>query len=250
MTKGVDFVNVKGSEVWTSLISYWLPLCGDNIGGDPRLPPECARFDIATSDNDVPGETPQVKTHVGPIAATVRLSPDAQAPRWQLVVDQHKVRLKIGKLVLVTMNELIQRATPWHGIEEATDCRSGSCVVDCAGLAASLPDADPVVRARVEAICAAAVRKAGRETMRALSRAWADAAVLHFDGSATISGPAKNEDACESKTGCAGMLGLAEYDLLLRKDPAHRDGSWTGSFFSKTLTNMPGAWHATREPAR
>jgi hypothetical protein len=47
--------------------------------------------------------------------------------------------------------------------------------------------------------------------MRALSRAWADAAVLEFSGSASIFVPR---------------------------------GLWTGSFFNKTLTQMRGAWHA------
>jgi hypothetical protein len=64
--------------------------------------------------------------------------------------------------------------------------------------------------ARLRPVCKAAVRKAGRETMRALSRAWADAAVLEFSGSTSIFVPR---------------------------------GLWTGSF-NKTLTQMPGAWHA------
>lgn len=71
--------------------------------------------------------------------------------------------------------------------------------------------------------------------------------ILEFGGWATIAGAAK-DDVCLSNTGCAAMLGLPNYDLLLKKDQAHRDGLWEGSFFSKTLKNMPGAWHATRDP--
>jgi hypothetical protein len=81
--------------------------------------------------------------------------------------------------------------------------------------------------------------------MRALSRAWADAAILEFSGSASIFVSRKNDDACPFQGGCHGMLGLPEYEILLRKDPARRDGLWTGSFFNKTLTQMPGAWRAT-----
>lgn len=242
--KGVDDQHVKGSEVWTSLTFYWLPLCGDKIGGDPGLPPECARFDIATTDNDIPNETPRVRGQVIPTLAAPN-----QDPVWQLVIDRRRIRLRMGKVVLAAINELIGRTTPWHSIDEATDCSGGSCVVDCPGLAASLANYGPDVTVRVEAACVVAVRKAGRETMRGLSRSFADAAVLEFDGWATVFGAAK-DDLCLSNTGCAAMLGLPEYNLLLKKDPAHRDGLWEGSFFSKTLKNMPGAWHATRDPVR
>lgn len=47
------------------VVSFYYPLCGDNVGGDPSVPPPCARFDIATSDTGGPVE---VHTHLaGPI---------------------------------------------------------------------------------------------------------------------------------------------------------------------------------------
>lgn len=249
LRKGVDSVSVKGSEVWTSLVFYWLGLCGGEIGGDPREPPKCARFDIATSDNDNPTETPQNTGHTIPsiaIAAALRpIDLQTETPRWQLVVDRRHVRVKMGKLVLAVIDELIGRTTPWRSIDEAFDCRDGSCVVDCGGLGASVSHLAPGLDARVEAICKATVRKAGRETMRALSRAWADAAVLEFSGSASIFVPAKSDGGCPAQAGCRRTLGLPEYEMLLRKDPARRDGLWIGSFFNKRATKMPGAWHAT-----
>ena len=235
LSKGADPVSVKGSEVWTSLVFYWLGLCGDDIGGDPEVPPECARFDIATSDNDNPTEPTQNEGQTIPaipIAAALRpIVQQNQVAGWQLVVDERQVHVKMGKLVLAVINELIGRTTPWRSFDDAFDCRDGSCVVDCRGLGGSVSHLAPGIDARVEGICTATVRKAGRDTMRALSRAWADAAILEFSGSASISAP--------------GTFGLPEYEMLLRKDPARRDGLWIGSFFNRTLTKMPGAWYAS-----
>ena len=223
---------VSGSEEWTRLVFYWRGLCGDNIGGDPDLPPDCARFDIATSDNDNPSEPAQPRVRLGPIAAVLR--PIDQQGHWQLAVSQRRVELKIGKLLLAVIDALVSKTTPWRSLDDANDCRSSSCIVDCPALGASVEPLAPGFGRRTEAACVVAVRHAGRETMRTLAHAWADAAVLRFEGAATVSD---------------GMLGVPEFDRMLRKDPAHRDGSWTGSFFSKTLKDMPGAWNATRSQA-
>ena len=231
LQKGVDTPTVSGSEEWTRLVFYWRGLCGDKIGGDPDLPPDCARFDIATSDNDNPLEPAQPRVRVGPIAAVLR--PIDQQGHWQLAVSERRVELKIGTLLLAVIDTLVGKTTPWRSFEDATDCRSPSCIVDCPALGASVESLAPGFGPRTEAACVVAVRRAGRETMRILARGWADAAVLRFEGAATVSD---------------GMLGVPEFDRMLRKDPAHRDGSWTGSFFSKTLKNMPGAWNATRSP--
>jgi hypothetical protein len=234
LTPGADPAHVQAAEVWTSLVFYWLGLCGDNVGGDPELPPECARFDIATSDNDNPTEVPQCEGQTVPEVGTL-VQHDAQT--WQLAIGCRRARLKVGDVVLAVIDDLAEKTTPWHSIEEATDCRAGACVIDCAGLAAALGDLLPRGDDSIEAMCAAVVRKAGRETMRELARAFADAAVLRFSGFATVSGSGK-----------AVALGFPDYELRLIKDPQHRDGSWTGSFFSKALTNAPGAWYATRSP--
>jgi hypothetical protein len=216
-----DPAAVNGSEVWTNLVFYWLGLCGDNIGGDPELPPECARFDVATSDNDNPSEPPQCKDQsIPPIrvrfAGTLRLS--AQPPQWEFVVDDRIAVVPAARLLVRIAGELLQRTTPWHCIDEATDCGSGSCVVDCAGLAKDVAEQAPRLDAdRVEEACVRAVRKAGRDTRRALIGGWADVALLRYSGTATVG------------------------DKTL-------DGFWKGTFFSKVLANMPGAWHASRKP--
>src|SRR5207237_9936420 len=102
LARGSDIGHLKGTEVWTSLVFYWLPLCGDDIGGDPGAPPECARFDIATSDSDNSSEAPQCKgqslpsitVQVAPFTATVA----AQGTGYVLNVDQRQVKLKVGKV--------------------------------------------------------------------------------------------------------------------------------------------------------
>src|SRR5205085_6199201 len=40
LTRGTDTAHFKGTEVWSSLVFYWLPLCDGEIAGDPDKPPE------------------------------------------------------------------------------------------------------------------------------------------------------------------------------------------------------------------
>ena len=222
IVKGEDSGSVSGSEVWTTLVFYWLGLCGDNIGGDPEEPPECARFDIATSDNDTPTETPQCKGQSVPsisvdFSGTVGAVNPSQSP-WQLVVDPRTAVLPISRVLLSVVGALLERTTPWHCIDEATDCSASTCIVDCVGLADSVAELSPRLRVKkVEEACLSAVRKAGRDAKRSLTHAFADVAVMQYGGAGSID---------------AGEL---------------RDGYWKGSFFSKTIAPMRGSWEGTRQ---
>ena len=253
----VDVAHVKGSEVWTSLVFYWLGLCGDNIGGDPDVPPECARFDVSTSDNDNPTESqqckgqtiPQISVLVGPVTGQVSGTGTTADP-YRLKVDQRQVKLQMGKVVLIVVNELLTLTTPYHCIQEATDCNSGSCIVDCAGLGQDVANAIgiPSIADIITGICDEVVTLAGQEVTKLLAGISFDSDVLDFNGGALISKVGLDNTTCNSHQSCAGQLGQDNFDLKLKKDTAHRDGTWTGSFFYKVLKNMPGAWEGTRQP--
>jgi len=253
LQKGVDLAHVKGSEVWTSLVFYWLGLCGDNIGGDPQLPPECARFDIATTDSDNPGEVqqckgqsiPTISVQVGPVTGQVVKT----GTTFRLQVDQRQVQLQMGKVLLIVVNELLKLTTPYNCIEEATDCNSGSCIVDCAGLGRDVENLFPGLGSVAEAICDEGVTAAGQLVTKALANVSFNSDVLDFNGGALIGKVGQDNSTCTTSQSCAGQLGLDDFDRRLYKDTAHRDGTWTGSFFYKVLKNMPGAWEGTRQPA-
>ncbi|HUC07903.1 MAG TPA: hypothetical protein VMR96_07410, partial [Solirubrobacterales bacterium] len=253
LQKGVDLAHVKGSEVWTSLVFYWLGLCGDNIGGDPQLPPDCARFDVATSDSDNPGEVqqckgqsiPTISVQVGPVTGQVV----GTSPNFKLQVDQRQVQLQMGKVLLIVVNELLKLTTPYNCIEEATDCNSGSCLVDCAGLGRDVENLFPGLGDIAETICDEGVTLAGQAVTKALAGVTFNSDVLDFKGGAVIADVGTDNSTCNSGQSCAGQLGLDDFDRRLYKDTANRNGTWTGSFFYKVLKNMPGAWQGTRQPA-
>ena len=92
----------------------------------------------------------------------------------------------MNHLTVIVVNRLLALTTPWHCIEEATDCHGGSCLVDCPALGQSVADLAPGFGQRTIAACEVAVMEAGSATRRALSKAWADIGVLDFTGSATI----------------------------------------------------------------
>src|SRR5439155_1381344 len=73
LTRTTDLAHLSGTEVWTSLVFYWLPLCDGEIAGDPDKPPECARIDVLTHDSGF-DETAQCRGEVLP-SVSVELSP-------------------------------------------------------------------------------------------------------------------------------------------------------------------------------
>ena len=261
LARGADVAHLKGAEVWTSLVFYWLPLCEGEIAGDPGDPPQCARIDVVTSDSGV-DETAQCKGEVLPsiqprlsaFSATVAKRGSA----WVLDVGPRQVKLEMGKVLLILVDQLMSVVTAgeYHCIDEATWCAPGSgCIVDCEGLARDVENAtDGIVDAgTVQELCGRGVRAVGGIVEEALARAWPITAdTLDFSGSATISGIA-DDGSCDGGAvsgACAARLGKASWDKDLNSSNAAvrdaRDGKWTGHFFFRLVERLPGAWEATR----
>ncbi len=262
LTRNGDLGHLKGEEVWTSLVFYWLPLCNGDIEGDPGAPPECARIDVLTSDSGSADESAQCKGEVLPSIA-VQAAPFTatvvrQGTGYALQVDPRQVKLKMGKIILILVDQLIALVTSgeYRCIDEATQCRvGGSCLVACEDLGRDIDSAtDGIVDSgTVELLCGGAVRAWGEIWVEALSQVWpVTADTLDFSGRATIAGHA-DDDFCDEGGAagtCAARLGNSAWDRDLNSpDPERRearDGRWTGDFFFKLVHRLPGAWHATR----
>ena len=179
LTRGTDMAHLSGTEVWTSLVFYWLPLCDGEIAGDPDKPPECARIDVLTRDSGF-DETAQCRGEVLP-SIGVELSPfDATLVKdgagYVLHVDQRRARLTMGKVLLILYDQLLGVVTggEFQCIEEATECAPGmGCIVDCDGLARDVESAtDGIVdEGTVQALCGRGMRAIGDGVVQALARA-------------------------------------------------------------------------------
>ena len=229
LTRTTDVAHLSGTEVWTSLVFYWLPLCDGEIAGDPDKPPECARIDVLTRDSGF-DETAQCKGEVLP-SVSVELSPFnatlvKDGAGYGLQIDQRRARLTMGKVLLILYDQLLGVVTggEFQCIEEATECAPGmGCVVDCDGLARDVESAtDGIVdEGTVQALCGRGMRAIGDGVAQALARAWPISAdTLEFSGSANVSGVA-DEARLE-------------------------DGKWSGDFFFPLDRKLPGTWEATR----
>ena len=262
LTRNGDLAHLKGEEVWTSLVFYWLPLCNGDIAGDPGAPPECARIDVLTSDSGYGDETAQCKGEVLPsIAAQVppfTATVVRQGTGFALQVDPRQVKLQMGKIILILFDQLLALVTggEYRCIDEATECSvGGSCLVACEALGADIENAtDGIVDSgTIEALCGGSVRAWGEVWITALSQAWpVTADTLDFSGRASITGRA-DDDFCDEGVAagtCAARLGNTAWDRDLNSpDPDRRearDGRWTGDFFFNVGHRLPGAWHATR----
>jgi hypothetical protein len=238
-----DLAHLKGKEVWTSLVFYWLPLCNGDIAGDPGEPPECARIDVDTSDAESADETAQCKGQVLP-SIRVQAAPFTAAVVkkegvFALEVHRRQVALKMGKVILILFDQLLTLVTggEYHCIDEATLCPpGGACLVDCEGLGRDVERATSgiVDSGTVEQLCAHGVRAWGELMVEALARAWpVTAETLDFSGSALISGQV-DDSVCHRGTPpgtCAAQLGA---------------GEWTGDLFFDLLHRQPGTWEAWR----
>ena len=253
LVNGIDQAHVKGTEVWTSLVFYWLPLCNGNIQGDPDVPPECARIDLATTDSQNPGDVGQCHGQALP-SITVQAAPftgnvSGTAAPFAFNVDQRRVNLKMGKVILVVIDYILALVTPYHCIDEATDCRKGqTCIVDCPQLGVDVSNLTNgfIDSGTAEGICDQVVTVAGQAVTTLLAKAWPITAdVLDFNGHATVH-VGTDATVCPSGVNCADRLGKDSYDLDLRKHVDRRDGYWSGDFFFKLLHKLPGAWEATR----
>jgi hypothetical protein len=252
---GGDAAHVKGTEVWTNLVFYWLPLCGEDIDGNPATPPSCARFDVETGDADFPSTpeckgrvVPTITPRVAPFSATVEPVPGSPAT-FQLTVPPRTVELQMGRAVVTAIDTALSLTTPWSCIEDATDCGDGQqCIVDCAGVGHWVSDfTDGFFTPKViENACVGAVRLAGQATSDLLASIKFKTDTLVFSGRATIGEVGLDDGACRSGVDCAGQLGNDRFDSDLPHHTESRDGAWTGSFFDDGTAAMPGAWEATR----
>jgi hypothetical protein len=263
LTRNLDLAHVKGTEVWTSLVFYWLPLCNGNIGGDPGVPPDCARIDLATTDSQNPGEVgqckgqslPSITVQARPFTASVVAKGANNTAPFVLNVDPRQVSIKMGKVILVLIDLIISYVTPYHCIDEITDCHAGpgNCpLIDCYGLGQDADNLISGIGGTVEAICDGVVTVAGQTVTQALAGAWPlNAELLAFGGHAAVSGAA-DVSACDagSAGNCAGQLGNDSYDKDLHSGNgttrANRDGAWDGDFFFKLVHKLPGSWEARR----
>ena len=265
VTAGIDATHVKATEVWTSLVFYFLPLCPNGRpAGDPTLPPDCARFDVATSDSSKPGEVgqckgqsiPAISVQVAPFTASLAGSGTPAGAPWTLTFAERRVQVKMGRVILVAINLLLSYLTEYNCIEEALDCQPGNpCLIDCQALGTTVSNATGglIPPGVITDICYPLVTAAGTAITNLLAGISFTTDVLKFKGHATVSkytaatDPQYDPSECDSMTECAGLLGNDKWDYNLVKTPAARDGWWEGSFFS-VLTGMPGAFEATRQP--
>src|SRR5207302_5827213 len=117
---------------------------------------------------------------------------------------QRKVQLQMGKVVLLAINELLTLTTPYHCIDEATDCAHGPCIVDCPGLGQWVDGWAPGFGGTVEGICDTVVTAAGQAITQQLASITFDTDTLDFNGSAVIGAIGADNSVCATETGCAG----------------------------------------------
>jgi len=256
LSPGVDAAHSSATEVWTSLVFYWLPLCGEDIEGDVQVPPECARLDVATTAAGYPpagprcrGEVlPAVAVRAAPFAAAVEAIPGSAPARWQLAVAQRQVDVEVARAVVTAIDAALSLSTPWQCIAEATDCRGGQeCIVDCGGIGQWVSELTRGIlpAGPVEDACAGAVGLAGQAVTELLASVKFQTNLLVFGGRATIGGIGEDDTVCRGGARCASQLGNDGFDGDLRRRPASRDGAWTGAFFGGP-GDMPGSWEAKR----
>jgi hypothetical protein len=184
-------------------------------------------------------------------ASLVAKGPNNGAP-FVLNIDQRQVSVEMGKVILVVIDLIISYVTPYHCIQEITDCHPGpgNCpLIDCYGLGQDANGWISGIGGTVEAICDGVVTAAGQAVTQALAGAWPIRAdLLDFNGHGLVSKTGAPTD-CESGKNCAGQLGNDTYDKDLHSNGATRDGrdgNWSGDFFFKLLHKLPGAWEAKR----
>ncbi len=268
ITQGSMPALVNGTEVWTSFVFYWLPLCNGNIGGN-NYTPDCARFDVATTDGDQSGNgtcqgqaLPSISVQIAPFSGQV--AQDSTTMNWVFHVTSREVDLKMGKLVLVALNLLISYLTPYDCIEDALTCTPGNaCLIDCPDLGQDISDVSDGLLSPSdgEAICDGVANAAGQLLTNWLATVSFSADTLDFGGHAIIAADGSADGDCSGGNGgpCASKLGNDNYDNDLQSKDGKQDGFWSGNFFFNVVGCnpgdtgsgcMPGAWEAERDPVQ
>ena len=264
-----DRREVSGTEEWSSLVLYWLPLCCPGfsaacpaIAGDPEAPLACGRVDLAAAGPDGRGAVascnglpiPPIAIRAAPFQARVEGSgPGRDRGPWSLEVGPRAVDLRLAQVLPSSIDALLSLSTPWHCIEEATDCSAGhACIVDCAGIGQTLSHLTGgfAGAGALTDLCGVAVQGVGRRMTGALDKVTFDADAIEFGGHALIGRLGESGAACDSGRECAGQLGQDDFDARTRADGRNqtstRDGLWEGSFFRRGATHMKGGWEARR----
>jgi hypothetical protein len=262
---GTDHTAFQGTEVWTSFVFYWLPLCNGNIGGN-NYTPDCARFDVATTDATDPTtgvcggqSTPSISVQVKPFAG--HIVQNATTMKWSFNVADRQVSLKMGKLILVAINLLLSYLTPYECIEDALHCSPGNpCLIDCPAFGSFIESVTSGVLSASagEAICDAAANIAGSALTNLIANITFTSDTLDFAGAAMVTADGSADGLCTLTNAgtCASKLGNDDYDNHLQVKDLKQDGWWTGDFFGVVGCTsgtplgqggcMPGAWEATR----
>ena len=236
-----DYSLLNGTETWTNFVFYDLNQCpaGSNISCNPLMgyqgcTPACARVDIYTNQTYADGVT--LAADPQPFTAKVAKGANGQ---WQILVDPREVKVDIEKLIVVLIDTLLQAFTPYQNIGDAL-----ANLIDCTAVNDFV---NQYIMVDVTMICQGAVQLAAQEVTNWLAKIKFAVDTLDFSGHATaIADVAPNDHY-------GTMLGNDHFDADLHATRGGaqfngRDGLWTGSFFIKTLSGMPGAWQAERDP--
>jgi len=267
ITAGADATQFKGTEVWTSLVFYWLPLCNGQIGGN-SFTPDCARLDVATTDATDPtgngtcagADLPTVSVQVAPFTGQVAQT----AGVWNFNVLERKVQLDMGKVILVAINLLISYLTPYDCLADALDCSAGNpCLIDCPSFGTFIDNLTNGLldASTAEGICDVAATAAGQLVSGLLGSIQFSVNTLDFAGHAVVTADGSASGDCSGGSGgpCANQLGNDNYDTDLQNKTGNQDGWWSGSFFFNVIgctagsngsSCMPGAWEAERTPVQ
>jgi len=221
---------LAGNEYWSSFVFYLLSQCGQNIGGNPSMPPPCARVDVYQTDL----QAVNLAANVKPFTAKVTGGPGA----WTLVVDRREVNMKFAGLIKFVLDQVISVTTGYPSLEGPPGHPEQGALynlVDCPGIAASIYNIIPI---DVTLLCQAAVTAAAQAIANQLQQVVVSNDVLSFAGQATARPDPSGPDDYATE------LGYPDFET---RSPA--DGTWNGRFnILLTVKNVPGFWRASRDP--
>ena len=204
------------TEQWSSFVFYDLDLCNP-IPADPT--PDCARVDLMVDD---PLTAASVGLKVHPFAGTVNGSTSPP----QIVVNQRKVDLHIGKLIGWLADKLVSLFTQYSTVKEAL-----VDAVDCQSISDALNQWSGGVTGDLTGVCQSAVNALAQKVEDTLYNLAFNVGALTFKGTATIQTDGSNY---------ATDLGDPNFEKT-------KDGKYDGSFVLKAAT-FPGWWYASRDP--
>jgi hypothetical protein len=222
---------LAGSEYWSSFIFYLLSQCGQNIGGDPSMPPPCARVDIYTTELDAADLAVDVK----PFTAKV-IGP--QGGPFQIIFDQREAKMKLAGIIKYVLDQAVAITTGYPSLEGPPGRPEEGALynlVDCPGIAAQVMGLGLPVD--ITGICQVAVIAIAQSLADQLRNQVVSTDVLQFYGQAT---------AWDQSGGITVASDLGYADFETRSNP---DGKWTGKVnMVGSVKNVPGRWRASREP--